>query len=133
MARSSKRQTKHKGNAAGVIEKRGGTGSQSKASVSKSAKNSRATGPILREPSWKGSAFRAMLITGIFLAVMSLTSKNIRPLSIVLLGLVMLLAYIPLGYYTDRFFYRRRAKQLGIAIPGQTAKAKKTKKSKDKS
>lgn len=53
---------------------------------------------------------RGLLAAGIFLLLLVLVFR--RPLVPSLaLSLFMLAIYVPLGFYTDRFFYRRRQRQ----------------------
>lgn len=65
------------------------------------------TDPRMRPPTWEGAAKR-----GIFFALL------LFPLSVFVFGqpavgaailtLIAAVFYVPLGYYTDRFFWRRR-------------------------
>src|SRR5215218_10369731 len=110
-----KRQTKHRGNAAGVVEARGRTGrpptaEERKADARASARDKRME-RFNRPPTWRSAANRALVATIIFVAVVIFAFK--RPVSegIALAGF-MLLFYIPMGYYTDLFFYRRRQAKL---------------------
>src|SRR5829696_7766319 len=110
-----KRQTKHRGNAAGIVESRGRTGrpptaAERTADARSSARETRLE-RLNRPPTWKSAANRALFATVIFVVVVIFAFK--RPMSegIALAGF-MLLFYVPMGYYTDLFFYRRRmAKQ----------------------
>ena len=65
---------------------------------------------MLREPSWNGAAKRAALAAIVFglLLVFAFQTEVVQAIS--LTGFVFLF-YIPLGYYTDQFIYRRRVKQ----------------------
>jgi hypothetical protein len=111
-----KRRTKHRGNAAGVIEARGRTGRKPTADERK--KQSRLTAQQRRDerlskpPTWAGAAQRAALATVIFVIALLLIYKEPAGRVIALSGFILLL-YIPMGYYTDLFMYRRRqAKKL---------------------
>ena len=112
-----KRRTKHRGNAAGIVEARGRTGSKPAGDRPKAAaKPGRGGGSAIRTdrwdtpPSWRGAVNRAAIATVIFVALVVLLFKE--PLSVALgLGAFMLLLYIPLGFYTDQALYRRRLKQ----------------------
>jgi hypothetical protein len=110
-----RRRTKHRGNAAGVVEARGRTGrpptaEERKADARASARDKRME-RFNRPPTWRSAANRALVATIIFVAVVIFAFK--RPVSegIALAGF-MLLFYIPMGYYTDLFFYRRRQAKL---------------------
>ena len=112
-----KRRTKHRGNAAGVIESRGRTGrkptaDERKTQARKSAQERREE-RMGRPPTWKGAAQRAALATILFIVAVSLLFRQSIG-SAIAIGGFMFLLYIPLGYYTDLFIYRRRqAKKLG--------------------
>jgi hypothetical protein len=115
-----KRRTKHRGNAAGVVEARGRTGrkptSQEKGSGSRSGSGSRPDAQARREerlnkpPSWRSAINRA-LIASVFLVLLSvvLLKRSVGQAAILLP--FVLIIYVPLGYYTDLFMYRRRMRQ----------------------
>ena len=109
-----KRRSKHRGNAAGVIETRGRTGrpptaAERKVSEKKLAAQRRRD-RMMREPSWNAAAKRAGLAAIVFglLLVFAFQTAIAQAIS---LTAVVFLFYIPLGYYTDQFIYRRRVKQ----------------------
>jgi hypothetical protein len=111
-----KRQTKHRGNAAGMIEARGRTGRNPTPEERK--KEARLTSQQRREermskpPTWSGAAQRAALATVIFVIALILVFKEPAGRVAALSGFILLL-YIPMGYYTDLLMYRRRqAKKL---------------------
>jgi len=106
-----KRSSKHRGNAAGIVETRGRTGrklsegEQAKNKKAADAGKSSARGP--RKPSWRGALNRSVVAVVIFAAVLILLLK--QPVNTTLpVGGVMLLFYVPLSYYTDRWLYERR-------------------------
>ena len=110
-----KRRTKHRGNAAGIVEQRGRTSrppspEQRKAERKSAARQSRMD-RYSKPPSWRSAANRALVATLLFVAVVVLAFR--QPLqSAIALGGFMLLLYIPIGYFTDTFFYNRRQQQL---------------------
>jgi hypothetical protein len=111
-----KRRTKHRGNAAGVVENRGRTGRRPTAADTKADRRERGRQARMdrfsKPPTWRGAANRALIATAIFVLVIVLAFK--QPVQqAVALGGFMLLLYIPLGYYTDSMFYRRRQRKLG--------------------
>ena len=116
MAQTRKRRrTKHRGNAAGMVEARGRTGrpptaAERKADARASAREKRVD-RFSRPPTWRSAANRALVATIIFVAVVIFAFQ--RPVSegVALAGF-MLLFYIPMGYYTDLLFYRRRQAKL---------------------
>jgi hypothetical protein len=112
-----KRRTKHRGNAAGVIESRGRTGRKPTAderkSQSRQSAQQRREERMSRPPTWQGAAQRAAIATVIFVVLLLVIFREPIGRVIALSGFILLL-YIPMGYYTDLFIYRRRqAKKLG--------------------
>lgn len=108
-----KRRSKHRGNAAGVIEARGRTGrkpsgEERKASDKELAAQKRRD-RFMRPPTWKAAAQRAALAAIVFGALLILAFKT-PPLEAIPLTVFVFLFYVPLGYYTDQLVYRRRVK-----------------------
>jgi len=109
-----KRKTKHRGNAAGVVEARGRTSRRAepvkedrKAAARQARQDRRA-----RPPSWRSAANRALIATLFFIAVIVFALGQTLSQAIAIGGF-MLLLYIPFGYYVDLLFYRReQAKRL---------------------
>jgi hypothetical protein len=105
-----KRRTKHRGNAAGVVETRGRTGR-----APKGAETKKPTGRAAREtrydkpPTWRGAINRSLLIILPFAVVIAVVTK--QPASLAFLLPLMLLIYVPLGYYTDLWMHNRRRRQ----------------------
>ena len=105
-----RRRTKHRGNAAGVVESRGRTGrkpaqGETKGKGGASARPHRLDQP----PTWRAAFNRAViavLIFGVVLAVVPSFRKQLNALLVLIP--FMLLIYVPLGYYTDLWMYRRR-------------------------
>jgi hypothetical protein len=108
-----KRQTKHRGNAAGKVEVRGRTGRKLEPAERKLDR--RAAGRRDRfstPPTWRGAANRALFATIVFVGIVIFAFGQ-KPAAGIALGGFMLLLYIPMGYYTDMLLYRRRqAKKL---------------------
>lgn len=112
-----KRRTKHRGNAAGMIETRGRTGRKPNAGEKKLDDKARVRADRLdrlnQPPTWRGSITRAAIATVVFVAALILLFKSPVGQVAGLAGFVFLL-YIPLGYYTDMFLYRRRIERKKI-------------------
>ncbi|MFL5819539.1 MAG: hypothetical protein ACJ76S_02500 [Solirubrobacteraceae bacterium] len=114
-----RRRSKHRGTAAGTIESRGRTGRKPAAAQkgrgSTPARGRRAS-RFDQPPSWRGALSRALIASGIFFAFVLVAFH--RPLPAALgLAAFTLLIYVPLGYYTDLFMYRRR--QRAKTAPGR--------------
>lgn len=112
---TKKRKTKHRGNAAGQIVARGNTGAgRSSASDSRAAARQTARDRRMNRfdqpPSWRSSLNRALIATVIF-AVVIVAFFGQPATAAIPLAVFMLVIYVPMGYYTDQFFYRRRQRQ----------------------
>jgi hypothetical protein len=107
-----KRQTKHRGNAAGKVEVRGRTGrkpttSERKTTSGRASRMDR----FNRPPSWRSSFNRALIAAAVFVAASILILKQ-KPIAGVAFGVFLVLFYTPLTFYTDNFFYKRRQAKL---------------------
>src|SRR3954470_5125022 len=109
-----KRSTKHRGNAAGIVESRGRTGRKPEAGERKpSAKEEskqRREDRSMRPPTWRAAINRAGISAVLFVVLVILLFKQPIPASLGL-GAFVFLFYIPLGYYTDRFVYQRKLRK----------------------
>jgi hypothetical protein len=115
-----RRQTKHRGNAAGVVESRGRTG-RKPTTAEKTGKGS--SGPskekrldrLERAPTWRGAFYRAMAAAVLMLLISILLLK--KPNEAIALFPIVLIAYVPISFYTDMWLYKRKmagkAKQTG--------------------
>ena len=105
-----KRKTKHRGNAAGMIETRGRTGrkpteAERKRDVKLDAA-ARRTARMNRPPTWRSAVNKAAIAAVFFAVLVTLLFR--RPLSgAILLATFTFLIYVPLSYYTDAFIYKR--------------------------
>lgn len=109
-----RRQTKHRGNAAGMVESRGRTGR--KPTIEEKSGKPTATGERKnqqipradRPPTWLGAFYRAMAAAVLMLLISLLLLKLKHPNQAVELFPVVLIAYVPISYYTDLWLFRRR-------------------------
>jgi hypothetical protein len=111
----TKRKTKHRGNAAGMVEARGRTGRRPTAAERSAAGREKAKAreqrlqKYDRPPTWLGAFYRAaaaavlMLLAGIILIKSSTEAIELFPLVLVM--------YVPISYYTDMWLYKRRQRQ----------------------
>ena len=107
-----KRRTKHRGNAAGVVETRGRTGRKPGPADRKTTARQSRMDRFSKPPTVRSAFQRSAIAAVIFVFAMILIVKQTVAASIAL-GAFVLLFYVPLSYYTDLFFYRRRqAKEL---------------------
>ncbi len=120
-----KRQTKHRGNAAGVVESRGRTGRKPTAAEKSGDPRQVAKAkakPIDKRdqpPTWKGAFYKAMLATVVLLLIVILFLKQSNQA----IGVfpIVLAVYTAVSYYTDKWIYDRRQRQ---KAKGTGAKAK---------
>jgi len=112
-AKRTKRQTKHRGNAAGMVESRGRTGRKptaaeksGKAAEAARTKQERAD-RLNRPPTWRGAFLRALIAAAALVLISGLILKA-SPGQSVAYFFVGLLAYTPISYYSDSWLYKRR-------------------------
>jgi hypothetical protein len=108
-----KRRTKHRGNAAGVVEARGRTGRKPTAEEQKKADAAaRRQQRAMRPPSWQSAAMRAGFAALLLFVLLQIgIGPKVSIGSALGLCAFALLIYIPLGYATDRWVYNRRLRQ----------------------
>lgn len=107
-ATKKRRQTKHRGNAAGMVEARGRTGARGTEPSGKGGKG----GPRVPQPAtWQKAATKALLPVVILLPLLLLTNKTASTLSIIGLVAFAYILYVPLAYYSDRWVYNRYLKK----------------------
>jgi hypothetical protein len=109
-----KRRTKHRGNAAGVIEARGRTGrkptTSEKRPTAREEARARRMERLDQEPTWRGALNRALLATAFLMIVfVALLGRSIT--QAIVLAPIVLAIYVPLGYMTDMAIYRARQRK----------------------
>jgi len=116
----TKRKRKHRGNAAGIVERpahnsRGNAPAASKGRPKTKAEvradsQRRRQERMNRPPTWKGAAQRAGVAAALFAVLITIFFKESVATSVAL-AFFMLLVYIPLSYITDRSIYNWRQKK----------------------
>jgi hypothetical protein len=114
-----KRSTKHRGNAAGIVEARGRTGRKPTDDERKPANKTderkrRIEDRRNQPPTWRGAINRAGIATLLFIVAVILLFKQ-DPGVAVTVGLVAFLFYVPLGYYVDLSIYKRHQRKKASA------------------
>ena len=105
-----KRRTKHRGNAAGVVESRGRTGRRPTAEEQKKAsRESLRQQRMNKPPTWNSAFMKAALMAGLLFLFTRLGvfgSDTTIGQSLILCVFALLL-YTPIAYATDKFVYSR--------------------------
>jgi Flp pilus assembly protein TadB len=107
----TRRKRKHRGTQAGTVEARGRTSRPSATRAdARHAARDRRTARLDRPPTWRSSLNRAAISAAVFaVAVVLLFKQSVA--SGLVLGVVMVVVYLPMSYYTDRFMYNRRQRR----------------------
>jgi hypothetical protein len=120
-----KRQTKHRGNAAGVVESRGRTGRRPTAAEKSAEGRAKAQKRESREqrydrpPSWRGAFYRALAASIVLVVAVILLGISKKPAQAAVVFPFVLALYVPISYYTDMWMYKRRMRKK--ASPGAGA------------
>jgi hypothetical protein len=120
-----KRQTKHRGNAAGVVESRGRTGRKPTAAEKSGDARERAREKekLLdkrdRPPSWRSAFVKAMFAAIAFLVIFAVvlghSEEGIKFFPFALLF------YTPISFYTDKLVFDRRQRKKAQGLDGGNA------------
>ena len=105
-----KRRTKHRGNAAGVVESRGRTGRRpTPEELRKSGRETARERRMNKPPSWNSAFLKAALMAALLFVFTRIgVFGSDAPVSqSVLLSVFALVLYTPLAYVTDRWVYQR--------------------------
>lgn len=111
-----RRRTKHRGNAAGVVESRGRTGRKPTAAEKnasqrdpKQSKARQREARLDKPPTWKSAFYKSLALAALMVLVLGLMTK--KPGQTIIAFPVVMLIYVPLSYYTDVWVYKRRQRQ----------------------
>jgi hypothetical protein len=108
-----KRRSKHRGDAAGVIQARGRTGRPPTPEERKKANREKLRAAKLNTPPTWNSAFkRAILAAGFMFIFLLITDKG-KVVPALAFGLFAMVLYVPSGYYLELFLFRRRQRKQG--------------------
>lgn len=104
-----RRNTKHRGNAAGMVESRGRAGGSIAGGP---ATTGRGSGPKAPQPAdWNKAMLKGLIPLVILGAFLAFTSKGKSITSLVFLLVIAYAVYVPITYYTDRYMYNRYIKR----------------------
>jgi hypothetical protein len=105
-----KRRSKHRGNAAGVVESRGRTGRRPTAEEQRStSRQSAREARMNKPPTWNSAFMKAALMAGLLFVFtrIGLFGGKAEISQSITICLFALLLYTPIAYMTDRFVYTR--------------------------
>jgi cation transport ATPase len=111
-----RRRTKHRGNAAGVVESRGRTGRKPTAAEKslqakeRADKREQRSARRDRPPTWRGAFYRALTAAVVVVAAMLLLLPHNKGQAFLYFPFVLVL-YVPISFYTDQWLYRRRMRE----------------------
>lgn len=106
MGESKKRRSsKHRGNAAGMVEARGRTGARPQGGSSDRSLR------VPRPATLQRAMTKALIPIGILAPLLILTQKDTPVSSQILLLLLAYVMYVPMSYYSDRWVYNRYQRQ----------------------
>jgi hypothetical protein len=109
-----KRRTKHRGNAAGVVESRGRTGRRpTEEEGRKASRQSAREARLNKPPTWNSAFLKAALMAGLLFVFTQIglfggKAQISQSIAICLFALVL---YTPIAYATDKFVYTRAQKR----------------------
>jgi anti-sigma-K factor RskA len=119
-----KRQTKHRGNAAGVVESRGRTGRRPTAAEKspegreKAQKREQREQRYDRPPTWRGAFYRALAAAVVLVIAVLALGISKKPAQAAIVFPFVLALYVPISYYTDNWMYKRRLRKKEAAARG---------------
>jgi drug/metabolite transporter (DMT)-like permease len=115
-----RRRKKHRGTQGGGIDTRGPRGrprtreeARARARQRQSPKGKRTVDRRDIQPTWRTAFIRGLFGSAIFFVLFVLFGR--APAAAAGLAVALLVVYVPLGYYVDMFFWRRRMRQLQAA------------------
>jgi Flp pilus assembly protein TadB len=109
-----KRRTKHRGNAAGIVESRGRTGRRLTPEEQRKANAAGGGRRVLRQPTWKSASIKSGVMA-LLLFVMTQVGflvKDATIMSGIAVAAVAMLLYTPLAYTTDKWAYSRQQRRM---------------------
>ncbi len=111
-----KRQTKHRGNAAGSVTTRGRTGRPpSPSERKKQTREEQRLARLNRQPTWKAMAQRASLASVLMFAVLAFAEKGHNIVFAIVFAFLAFALYVPAGFYLETFLWKRRMAKQGRA------------------
>ena len=111
MAQTRKRRRrKHRGTQGGRVDTKRRGRPRTRAEAQQRARTKRSTPRGDLPPTWRSAILRGLVISGLLIATLLVFKKPIG--ASIAFGAFMLAVYIPMGFYIDRFMWRRRQRAL---------------------
>ena len=109
-----KRRTKHRGNAAGMVEARGRTGRRPTPEEQRRAGGGGRGRRMLKPPTWRTAFIKAATMAALLFVMTQLgfIVKDTSVASGLVVSGIALLMYTPLAFTTDRWAYNRQQRRL---------------------
>ncbi len=76
-------------------------------------------------PTWRGAMIRGVLFAALLIPVSLLFGQP--PAGAIILSVIAAIFYVPLGFYTESFFYRRRQRKLAAERAARQAEKQRAK------
>lgn len=110
MAQANKRRRrKHRGTQGGRVDTKRRSRPRTRAEAQQRARTKRGAPRADMPPTWRSAVTRGLVISGLLIATLLVFKKPIA--ASIGFGLFMLAFYIPMGFYIDRWNWRRRQRQ----------------------
>ena len=108
MAQTRKKRTrKHRGTQSGSVQRRARGGRPRNRAEARARARQTAVDRRDLPPTWRSATIRGVVAAAMFYVMLAVVLGRTQGQALGLAAF-MLVFYIPLGYYTDNFFYRRR-------------------------
>jgi hypothetical protein len=109
---AKRRRRKHRGTQTGSIDRRGRTRPRNREDAMNRARSQGKRQPDRRDspPTWRGAIIRGGFFAVLLFPIAILFGQEIPAAAV--LTVIAAFFYVPLGFYTDQFFYKRRMKKL---------------------
>lgn len=105
-----RRKRKHRGTQTGAIDRRGRTSRPRSRQEAMARAKGRQGDRRLQPPTWRGATIRGGFFAALLFPISVLFGQPV--FGALVLAIIAAFFYIPLGFYTDRFFYQRRMAKL---------------------
>jgi hypothetical protein len=103
---TKQRKRKHRGTQTGKVDSRGRTGRPRNRQEAMARARRQKGDRRLQPPTWRGAAMRGVLFALLLFPISMLFGQPVA--GAIVLTVLAAAFYVPLGFYIDRFFHRRR-------------------------